>query len=430
MAIDSRVKCFANWFATRFEDDSHHLVVDLDDLPGKHLDAFSRVRVSEPGYRFDSQFTYRIDSDLWDVVETGDGSVDHDATNRLATLTAGNTAGANTAILQSHYHAPYTPGRGQLAFITFSFPDDVPTNGEVGVGYYDGSDGVYLKKTASAVTLNIANTTGADAESVEQADWNIDPMDGTGPSGITLDLKKTQILAIQMQALYVGQTIVGFDLNGELFPVHAFNHANISTLPYLAQASLPVRYWANTSTDSGSAVVKAICATVISDGGPDLFKMPGRPFVATGSLANTAAGAVIVVRCKQQLNSINQNVICLPTIVDVTVADAGCWVEIRRNATITAGTFEDVDAASVMEVSFAGNAGTDPAVTGGTGTLIDRFYVNASATTRTAKETGLSGKIVLDYSHLLGVGDTLSVIYNGGTASTDVFASLDWIEIR
>jgi hypothetical protein len=180
--------------------------------------------------------------------------------------------------------------------------------------------------------------------------------------------------------------------------------------------------------------MRAVCSSVISDGGDDLQEMPGRPFVATGQLAGTAAGTLIVIKSKQFLNSLAQSVITIPLDLDVSVSGAACWIEIRRNATVSAGTYTNIDAASVMEVSYAGNPGTDPVVTAGTGTLVDRFYVPASATLRSSKTGGLLGgllgKTLLVYSHLLGAGDTLSVIWNGGTVATDVFGSLRWKEIR
>lgn len=412
----------------------YHPLVDLDEIPAQHVDAFSRVRVSSPGYRFDSQFTYQIDSDLWDQKVTGDGAIAHDATDRMATLTASTTAGANTAILQSHYHSPYTPGRGQLAMITFCMPTTPPANGEVGVGYYDGTNGIYLKKTATAITLNLDNSTSLANASFTQANWNIDTMDGDGddenPSGLTLDLTKTNILTLQVQALFVGEVIAGFNIDGKIVPVHKFEHANISASPYIAIASLPVRYWASTSTDAGDATIDAICSTVISDGGDDLQDIPGREFAASGTLDDTAAGAAIVIRPKAQLNSINQVAVTLPTSAEITVEDAPCWIEIRRNATVTDGTFEDVNALSTVEMSYSGNAGTDPVVTAGTGQLIYKAYLPASAPRSSVNFAGLAGKAVLSYSHLLATADNLAIIWNGGTASTDVHAAIKWKEIR
>lgn len=414
-----------------------HVVIEsapamsLDSMPIQHVDAFSRLRVSAPGYRFDSQLTYQIDTDLWDSKATGDGAIAYDPTNRKATLTAGATAGANTAIFQSHYHAPYTPGRGQLAFITFAMPSAIPANGEVGCGYYDGANGVYLKRTATGLTLNLTSTTSADDESIAQASWNIDPMDGTGPSGLTLDVTKTNILVVQMQALYVGRVVVGFDVGGNLMPVHAFAHANLVAHPYIAQASLPVRYWAFSSTDATAAVIHAICSSVISEGGNNLTDMQGRTFTSYGENTDVdaAAEAVLVIRPKAQLNSLNQNAVVIPTELDVSVAAAGCWVEVRLNATVSAGDFTAVATGSVVEESFVGNAGADPVVTAGTGTLIDKFYLPATATIRSSKSQGLGGKVVLAYSHLLGTADNIAIMALGGTNS-EVRASLKWKEIR
>lgn len=408
----------------------HHII---DKLPTEHVDAFDRIRISNPGYRFDSQFTYQIDSDLWSELSPN-GSVTHDATERWALLSADGSVATNKVILQSAYHAPYTPGRSQFALLTFVMGAAPEDGGARRAGYWDGTNGVYLEQktvgAATTVSLVLDSGTTVGAQTVLQEDWNVDPMDGTGPSGITLDLSKTQILAIPLQALYVGRAVVGFDIDGKFWPAHQFLHSNIKAQPYIQQASLPLRFEVEADSTAAPVTMAGICGSVLSEGGADLQDMPGRQFVATGSLTSTAAGALIVIRSKEQLNSINQNAVVIPTDVDVTVTGAPCWIEVRRNATVTAGTFTDIDSLSTVEASFAGNAGTDPVVTAGTGTLIDRFYVPAAATARVNKLSGITGKALLAYNHLLGSGDSLSVIWNGGTVSTDVHGSLKWKEIR
>lgn len=47
----------------------------IRSFPAQNVDAFSRLRVSTPGYRFDSQLTYQIDSDLWDTALTGGATI-------------------------------------------------------------------------------------------------------------------------------------------------------------------------------------------------------------------------------------------------------------------------------------------------------------------------------------------------------------------
>lgn len=417
-------------FKSTVNADSEHLPHHhIDSFPMQHIDSFSRIRTAEPGYRFDSQLTYNVDSDLWDT-STTNGSVTHSATERWAAMSC-NSGGANTAVLQSHYHAPYTPGRGQLAFITFLMGAAPATAGFKRVGYFDGTNGIYLERTTTAVNLVLKSSTTKGTETVPQASWNIDPMDGTGPSGVTLNLSNVQILVIQLQALYVGRVVVGFDVAGELIPVHQFLCANDEAYPYIAQASLPIRYEVTATVSTSSNIeMKAICASVISEGGENLIDIPGRQFPSTATLANSASGTLLVVRAKSQLNSINSNVIGIPTDLDISVADSGCWINVRLNATVLAGTFTDVSTRSAFEESFAGNAGTDPTVDTATGTLIDRFWLPASSTIRTTASRGLSGKAVLCYSHLLGAGDRISIDYDSGSGTTDVYASLKWKEIR
>jgi len=402
----------------------------ISSFPATIVDSFSRLRVSTPGYRFEGQLTYQINSDIWDT-KTTNGTVAHSPTERWATLTA-NASGVNSAILQSHYHAPYTPGRSQLVFCTFLIGAAPAAGGYKRAGYFDGTNGIYLERTETATNLVLKSSTSKGTETVPQASWNIDTL-GAGelnPSGLTLDIEKMQILVIGMQALYVGRVIVGFDIGGELVPVHQFLCANEEAFPYIAQASLPIRYEVGGTAGTATAtVMHAVCSSVISEGGADLAAIPARTFAATGATVSLASAVAVIIRCKEQLGGIDQNAVVIPTEVDVSISDAGAWVSVLLNPTISAGTFEDVSAGmSTVETSFAGNAGTDPTISAN-GTLIDRFYVPASAQTRAEKSASLGGKIVMAYSHLLGAGDSLAVLIEGG-ATTDSFVSVKWKEIR
>jgi hypothetical protein len=71
------------------------------------------------------------------------------------------------------------------------------------------------------VTGSVVNTR------VAQADWNQDPLDGTGPSGLTLDSSKAQILYMDIEWLGLGTVRTGFIINGAFVPCHNFDHANL-----------------------------------------------------------------------------------------------------------------------------------------------------------------------------------------------------------
>ncbi|MEY2912554.1 MAG: Puniceispirillum phage, partial [Cyanobacteriota bacterium] len=64
------------------------------------------------------------------------------------------------------------------------------------VGYYGAANGFYIERDGtSAYFVERSSVTGVVTNTqVAQADWNQDPLDGTGPSGLTLDSSKAQIL--------------------------------------------------------------------------------------------------------------------------------------------------------------------------------------------------------------------------------------------
>ena len=102
--------------------------------------------------------------------------------------------------------------------------------------------------------------TPSDTRTVNQADWNGDKLDGTGPSGITLDVTKTQILWMDFEWLGVGSVRCGFIINEQYIVCHTFNNANDITSVYMSTAILPVRYEI-TSTSAISACTASISRT-------------------------------------------------------------------------------------------------------------------------------------------------------------------------
>lgn len=79
---------------------------------------------------------------------------------------------------------------------------------------------------------------------VAQADWNYDKLNGTGPSGFTLDPTKGNIFQVDMQYLGFGQVkmscyVTSSNNNGTWTPVHVFNFPNTRATPHTSQPSLP-----------------------------------------------------------------------------------------------------------------------------------------------------------------------------------------------
>ena len=77
--------------------------------------------------------------------------------------------------------------------------------------------------------------------------WNIDKVDGTGPSGYTLDLSKMQMFYIDFTWYGAGFVRWGFrGPKGEIIYVHKLANNNQNPMAYMRSGNLPARYEAST----------------------------------------------------------------------------------------------------------------------------------------------------------------------------------------
>lgn len=75
-----------------------------------------------------------------------------------------------------------------------------------------------------------------------QSAWNVDKLDGTGASGITVDPTKSQIFVFDFEWLGVGRVRTGLVVDGKIYYFHYFSHANVTNVVYMSTPNLPLRY--------------------------------------------------------------------------------------------------------------------------------------------------------------------------------------------
>jgi hypothetical protein len=84
---------------------------------------------------------------------------------------------------------------------------------------------------------------------VPQSQFNIDKLDGTGPSGVTINLSKMQMFYIDYAWYGAGAIRFGVkDERGQVIYVHRMTHANATTAAYMRSGNLPARYEAANET--------------------------------------------------------------------------------------------------------------------------------------------------------------------------------------
>lgn len=400
------------------------------DFAGRpsQLDAFGNLRISDPVTLFDTQFQYGTFEDiLWSKKVVGTGSITHLPNESSIQIQVG-TALNDRVVWQSRRYIRYQPGKSQKIIMTTVFGAQ-----KAGVtkrcGYFDIANGIFFEQTGTTVAVVLrSSATGVAVDNrVLQADWNYDKMDGTGPSGLTLDSSKAQIVFIDLEWLSVGTVRIGFVINGQLHYVHYFNHSNIITTCYMTTANLPVRYEIlNTAITASVTSIKAICCSVQSEGG---FFEEGY-FSATASNGITAVSVttrrpILSIRPKATFKGqVNRGDIN-PLDTMLTVASNSALIEIVVGGVLSGGAGAWLSAGNESITEYNVDQTT---ITGGR--VIDSVYVTSGAgSTRGLIADTLKSRTNLSLD-IDGANPTnLSVVATSLTGNASVLAALNWREI-
>lgn len=333
--------------------------IDQVRLGGMNLDAFGRLRVSNPYTLFDSQNRYTKDPQF-DESLSGSATSTH-LPNESSVQMQVTTASGDEVVRQTKRSFPYQPGKSLFVMCTFAMASGV-TNLRQRVGYFNANNGVFLQQNNNALSFIVRTYTSgsvSDAREVAQSSWNGDKLDGTGSSGITLDVTKTQILFLDFEWLGVGSVRCGFVIDGKFIVAHTFHNANSLTSVYMQTAILPVRYEIRANgTLSGSKSMKQICSSVISEGG---YEQKSALTWARQTSPTTAVGTSFVPLVSIRLKSANLGAVVIPNGFSFMPTSASDYFEIVliKNATLTGASYSSISTNVEYDI-------TATALTGGT----------------------------------------------------------------
>ena len=392
-----------------------------------NIDAFGRLRVSNPYTLFDSSHRF-ADNNLWSTSTATSGTAVFNANQGLVDLNV-TAASGSEVIRETTKIFSYQPGKSLLVLNTFVM-SAAKTGLRQRVGYYGAANGYYLEQNDSTVSfVERSSVSGALVNTpVTQASWNVDPMNGTGPSGITLDLTKAQILFMDLEWLGVGTVRIGFVIDGNFYVCHKFQHANIIASTYITTASLPLRYEiTNTGATSGASTLKQICSTVLSEGGYELRgaqQAVGTPITSPKTLATAGTFYPIV---SIRLKSTRLDGIAVATALSAignTAANFN-W-QVVSAGTTTGGSWVSAGTNSCVEYNITG---TSFSTTGGR--VIASGYFTATASTSVSVDILRAALLStqLERDGLTGTPYEFTLILAAGTNNETVFGSMDWEEV-
>lgn len=418
-------------------------VNDMEVTPGNPLpvnlgdrssvDAFARLRVSDPTTIFDSSSIYQNSPLIWQTKTAGSGSSAFVANDSTVDLTVTSASG-DSVIRQTRQYYPYQPGKSQFILMTFNLGTD------------SGISFVLRSKTSGTVVDTV----------FDRADWNVDKFDGTGPSGKTADMSKAHIFWADMEWLGVGRVRMGLVIDGVPYLGHEINNAGANLTTYMKRAFLPCRYeitndatyttrlvgygdaddgiFIRARTARAAATLKAICCAIISEGGyTDVLGVPFGIANGTTTIGVTTRRAIASVRPKLTFNSLTGRGLLVPEAISIYAQTNPCFFEVVYGGTLGGSpSWTSANDQSMMEFDVAGTA-----VTGGI--VITSGYAIAggsggnafSSSQQRSLQARLPLALDIDGAHpTTPYTDSLSVVCTSMSGTSNVAANISWREIR
>ena len=291
----------------------------------------------------------------------------------------------------------------------------------VAIGMYPGGLGkdifTYTGTSTGAGTFAQTRAGAPDVDNwVYQADFNVDKLDGTGPSGFKINQQKGNVYQIAYQWLGYGRITYSVENSdtGRFIPFHVINYANKNVTPSLLDSSMQLEVVA--ASLGGTTNVTTSCASMGAyiqgrdvDTGP-LYSVSSSKTVSTTETALFSIKPKDVFFGKINFSEVH------PRFLSFSSASSGNKpgiIRVYKNTTL-GGTpnFQDVDTDSSVRYDTAGTT-----ITGG-----------KRIATFTLTSTG-SQTVELDPLHL--IVDKLvqiTVTAQAVSGSIDFASSITWEE--
>jgi hypothetical protein len=393
---------------------------------GMAVDAFGRQRMSQPFTLFDSFHRYQDNGRITTATSVTGATVSHN-TNESAVICTLDTANGSYIKRESSRVFAYQPGKSLQIFETFVMSSPKPGLRQR-YGFFGEQNGIFLEQDNENIYfVKRSYSSGSVVETkVLKTDWNVDKLDGTGPSLKTLDLTKAQILFIDIEWLGVGSVRLGFVIDGVFVHCHSFHHSNLISSTYMTTACLPIRAEIeNTSATDTPSTLKIICATVISEGGYELkgkqrtvFHPIKTPYTLTTS---GIFYPVVAIRLKAE----RLDAIVLPKNINILgTSNSGRYsYKIVTGSDVIGGEWISAGDDSHVEYNITGSS-----ISGGN-SLIQGYTTVSNQSAPSISLDGSLFRYQLERNSFTSTPFTFVLAIAGGANSDTVLGAIDWEEV-
>ena len=388
------------------------------------LTAFDDLRVAELTPIVQYSFEYTVtNTDLGIIEVAGSGAVTQ--ANAMCVVSTGTTT-SSTAEWESSRHVKYKSGLGGSNRFTAMFTAGVAgTEQMVGLADTEGASASHVN--GFAVGYDGANFAFLRYQNdvlfpIHQTDWD-DPMDGSGPSGMTLDPTKLNVYIIQFAYLGAGplRLWISSSISGRMVLAHTLIYTNSNTTPSIYNPNFHLMAHALNRATTSDLIVKSASMAYFIEGRSNISELQ-QPQETTGQRTKTTVTtevAIFTIRNKatyaSKVNFIDIKLENLTVAIEANSANNLGRFRLVRNASLGGSpSYADINTTnSLVDIDVAGTT-----VTGGTELIGPQM-----AGKNDREITSLT-----DFDFIITPGDTVTLAGLSANSAT-MSGSLLWKEL-
>ena len=397
-------------------------VLSVDDDTVQHTST-NRRKVSNYEITEFNTFQYTKDPLIWDEEVTGTASSTLNTYEATLVMSVGTTTGDRIE-RQTKRVLPYIPGRENEVIMHFKL--NAQQTGIVKrLGILDETSGIYLEDDGATYNVVLRKTTsGGTAETrIARANWNGDKLDGTGPSGITIDFTKFQTMVIEYN-WFTGHAELKFILDNYTYPFHQFEFNNSEDAVITNTPFLPIKWDIhNTTGAAGTHTMEISSYATLSEAGQVPLGVKNTVTTPLAGITCTDAETFYPI-LSIRLRTDRIKGIVLPQNFQVAALDnSPLFYKVLLNPVLTGATTWDTYADTHIEYNTDATAVTEGDF------IVDAGYIDPN---------GQGAKLPLDSTSAFQLGresmgttsEIITIAAATGSANKDVYASIGWIEVR
>lgn len=394
-----------------------HLITDFAQ---NQKDAFDRLITVNPTQiqAYDHRVTKHPDD--FDEVIVGSATSTLNTTTVSVDMTT--TTGATDSVVRQTYQAfEYTRGNTQQGIFSLNLNGVAKTNNMRMFGLGDAENGAFIGVDGTGFfVMRRSKTSGSVVDTkIYQSNFNRDKLDGTGVSGITIDLTKQNLFSIAYSWLGTNVIIYTVTISGTKYPFHVENVGNVLTTAWCQSGQLPMRFEnTNTGTTASNTTFKVGCSAVFTFGSSKGYaEYQSVSSVVTPITLTTAEKVCAGIRLRSGLKYVSIE----PSDYQIMPqsGNAFAYYKVIFRPTLTGATWANQGEISEILTN-------NPTYTGGQ--IIQEGYLNLAAAGRLAVNIPSTLETTLGYS-IAGVPDSLIIVIRTDTGNGAVYFAGSWKEI-